>query len=153
MINKTALYIATLGPVGNLPKMPGTWGSLVSAAAAPWLFLPFSLPLRMALLGLVLILGAWAATEAEKALGKKDPGCVIIDELFGQWLTMLPFAALSPAHIAAAFILFRVFDIAKPWPIKRAETLFPKGFGVMIDDGIAGVFAGAILYFLLPFIP
>lgn len=152
MINKTALYMATLGPIGHLPKMPGTWGSLAAAIAAPWLFLPFEVSVRAALLILILAVGSWASTEAEKALNQKDPGCVIIDELFGQWLTMLPFAALSPSHVATAFILFRIFDITKPWPIKRAETFFPKGLGVMIDDGVAGIYAGAVLYFLLPYI-
>jgi len=153
MSNRIALHLATLGPIGHLPKMPGTWGSLTSALVAPWLFLPFSMPIRAGILILVFILGCWAATGAEKELGASDPGCVIIDELFGQWLAMLPFAALSGWQLAAAFALFRVFDILKPWPIKNAEHAFPRGLGVMVDDGIAGIYAGAVLFFILPYIP
>lgn len=153
MLEKTALHLATLGPVGRLPSMPGTWGSLASVMVAPWLFMPASFALRAMILVSVLALGSWAATQAEKSLGAKDPGCVVIDELFGQWLTLLPFSILTPWQLLAGFALFRLFDILKPWPIKKAETAFSRGFGVMIDDGVAGVFAGLVLFFLLPYIP
>lgn len=153
MMKTILTNIATLGPVGHLPKMPGTWGSLASAATAPWLFLPFSLSGRIAILVAIFVIGTSACTQAEKTLGSKDPGCVIIDELFGQWLTMLPFAVLNVWGIALAFGLFRLFDIFKPWPIKNAEKSFSSGLGIMIDDGIAGIYAGIILFVLLPYIP
>ena len=67
-----------MGPVGRLPKAPGTWGSAAALAAAPWCFMPLALPWRIAALGLVLGLGTLAAARAEKVLGRKDPGCVVV---------------------------------------------------------------------------
>ena len=139
--DKIAVNIATLGPIGHLPKMPGTWGSAVSILVAPYLFIPLDTPLRLLILLLLFVVGSWSCTRAEIHFGRKDPGCVIVDELFGQWLTLLPFIWLSVWQLLMAFVLFRVFDIFKPWPVKKAETTFPKGFGVMIDDGVAGIYA------------
>lgn len=147
--NRIAVIAATLGPIGHLPKMPGTWGSLASILAAPWLFLPLSTPWRFLVLAGIFLLGVWACTQAEIAFEKKDPGCVIIDELFGQWLTILPFIWLSPWQLFAGFVLFRIFDIIKPWPIKRVEKAFPKGIGVMADDGVAGIYAAIGLWALI----
>ena len=144
--DKLATALATLGPIGHFPKAPGTWGSLASIVAAPWLFLPFPLWGRIAILIGVLLIGTWACSRAEIVMGKKDPGCVIIDELFGQWLTLLFFSAMPIWYLAVAFVLFRLFDIFKPWPVKWAETAFPGGLGVMIDDGVAGLYALIFLY-------
>lgn len=145
-LDKFAVALATLGPVGNFPKAPGTWGSLASIVAAPWLFLSFPLWGRIIILIGVLIIGTWACSRAENVLGTKDPGCVIIDELFGQWLTLLFFSSMPIWYLLLAFALFRFFDILKPWPIKQAETAFPGGLGVMIDDGVAGLFAMGALH-------
>jgi phosphatidylglycerophosphatase A len=133
--------LATLGPIGHFPKAPGTWGSLAAVVAAPWLFLPLPLWGRLAALALVFGVGTWACGVAERTMGRKDPGCVIIDELFGQWLALLFFAAMPVWYLALAFALFRVFDILKPWPVRWAETAFPGGLGVMADDGVAGLYA------------
>ncbi|MDC0335383.1 phosphatidylglycerophosphatase A [Pseudodesulfovibrio sp.] len=151
-IDTFATALATLGPIGHFPKAPGTWGSLASIVAAPWLFLPFPLWGRVCILIGILIVGTWACSRAEIVMGKKDPGCVIIDELFGQWLTLLFFSGLPILFLVFGFVLFRIFDIFKPWPVQWAETAFPGGLGVMIDDGVAGLYALGFLHLLAYFI-
>jgi phosphatidylglycerophosphatase A len=141
-------HVATLGPVGHLPKAPGTWGSAAALITAPFLFLPFHLPVRILILGLIFYFGAKASTAAEKQLGKKDPGCVVIDELLGQWLVFLPFPAVVTWHLLLGFVLFRIFDITKPFPIKQSEKWLKDGGGVMIDDAFAGLYAMFFLWLI-----
>lgn len=148
MSDAAAVFIATLGPVGRLPGAPGTWGSAAALAAAPWCFMPLPLAGRLAALAFVLALGTWAASRAENALGRKDPGCVVVDELLGQWAAFLPFhlsgaGQAMPLDLLGLFALFRVFDILKPWPIRAVERSVPGGLGIMLDDLLAGVFAAA----------
>ncbi|WP_243546112.1 phosphatidylglycerophosphatase A family protein [Pseudodesulfovibrio tunisiensis] len=146
--DKAAVFLATLGPIGHLPKAPGTWGSLAAILLAPACFLPAPFWMRIAILILIFGVGTWAASRAETVLDQKDPGCVIIDELLGQWIALLPFQVVSWWVLVLAFVLFRVFDILKPWPVRQAETAFPGGFGVMIDDAVAGGYALLILWLL-----
>lgn len=146
--DRVALFLATLGPVGRMPKAPGTWGSLAALVAAPWCFSPLSLPLRAGALFLVLAVGTWAAGRAEKVLARKDPGCVVVDELLGQWAAFAPFhlagfTTATPWELLALFVLFRFFDILKPWPIRAVERSVPGGLGVMLDDLAAGLMAAA----------
>ena len=145
-LDRLATGLATLGPIGHFPKAPGTWGSLAAVVTAPWLFLSLPLWGRGAVLAAILFVGIWASSRAEIALGRKDPGCVIIDELFGQWLALLFFSAMPIWYLLLGFALFRFFDILKPWPVKWAENTFPGGFGVMLDDGVAGLYALAGLH-------
>lgn len=133
--------IATLGPVGLLPRAPGTWGSAAALITAPFLFFPLPIPLRLIVLGLLFYFGAIVCTEAEKELGEKDPGCVVIDEVLGQWVVFLPFPGIVGWQAIAGFILFRFFDIFKPWPVRASEKWLKAGYGVMIDDLIAGIYA------------
>ncbi|WP_045222295.1 phosphatidylglycerophosphatase A family protein [Desulfonatronum thioautotrophicum] len=151
-LDRFALFIATLGPFGHLPKAPGTWGSLAAVVAAPWLFLPLSFPLRVLALLLVLAIGTWAANRAEALYGRKDPGSVVVDELLGQWLTLLPFAALAPLELAAGFVLFRIMDILKPWPVRAVERGVPGGLGVMLDDAVAAIPAAGLLWLFIALI-
>ncbi|MFP4072150.1 MAG: phosphatidylglycerophosphatase A [Desulfovibrionales bacterium] len=145
LADRLAAEIACLGPVGRLPGAPGTWGSLAATVFAPWMFLNFSLPLRFVILVLLFFVGALAASQAEKVLGRKDPQAVVIDEVLGQWLCLAPFVVISVWELLIGFFLFRFFDILKPWPIRRSELWLPKGYGVMIDDALAGVYAAAAL--------
>ncbi|WP_031385466.1 phosphatidylglycerophosphatase A family protein [Desulfonatronum thiodismutans] len=145
-LDRVASTIATLGPFGLLPKAPGTWGSLAAVIAAPWLFMPLSFSLRVLVLAGVLVVGTWAAARAERLFGRKDPGCVVVDELLGQWLTLLPFAALTAPQLVAGFLFFRVADILKPWPVRTVERRVPGGLGVMLDDAVAAVPATALLW-------
>lgn len=155
-LDRVALAVATLGPVGRLPLAPGTWGSAVALLLAPWVFNPLPLPWRLGVLALILVAGAWAASRAEASLGEQDPGCVVVDELLGQWTAFAPFhlsAGLSgfssswtgaaPLELLVLFGLFRLFDIVKPWPIRAVERSVPGGLGVMLDDLVAGLCAAA----------
>jgi len=118
--------------------MPGTCGTLLAFLLAPLLFLPLPLHLRAVLLAVVFCAGALAAGRAEQILGKKDPGEIVIDELAGSWLTLLPFAEPGWVLGLAAFVLFRFFDMVKPWPVRASEHWLPGGWGIMIDDIVAG---------------
>lgn len=144
--DRIATACATLGPVGHLPKGPGTWGSAAAVIAAPFLYLPHSPTTRCLILAALFLFGSWASTRAEKTLGQKDPGCVVIDEVLGQWIAYLPFSIMTTWQIFAGFLFFRLFDIAKPFPIRRAEHWLPDGWGVMLDDALAGLYAAAALY-------
>lgn len=135
------LNLATLGAAGRMPKAPGTWGSLVAAILAPFLFLPLPIWGRIAILLVLFPLGSWCAGRAEKSLCCKDPSCVVVDELWGQWITLLPLAASDTLWIIPAFVFFRLFDITKPWPVRASERWLPGGWGIMIDDGLAGLYA------------
>jgi phosphatidylglycerophosphatase A len=140
-IDAIVLLFCRLIIAGASPFAPGTCGTFLACLAAPVLFFPLSLTLRFLVVFLVLITGALAATRAEKILNCKDPGQVVVDELFGVWIVFLPFKTYNFTLLLLAFISFRAFDIFKPWPIKASENFFPAGWGVMLDDGIAGVYA------------
>lgn len=152
LTDRLILAFCRVEPAGLSPKAPGTFGSLAAVILAPFIFMPFALPTRLGILLAIFILGGLASTRAEKLLGKKDPGSIVIDEVLGQWLALLPFAALAWRELLIAFALFRLFDIAKPWPVKASETWLPKGFGIMIDDVFAGIYAALAMYLLKMFI-
>jgi phosphatidylglycerophosphatase A len=159
-----ALAIATCG-VGYLPLAPGTWGSLVgigvyfvTRGTAMKLFFDWGLStnsnlfqvyygvLAVEILFAILLslVGTWAASQTERFSKTKDPGIVVIDEVAGQYIALLPVPFLfDPAWwtIIVAFVLFRFFDIVKPYPARKLENI-KGGLGVMADDLIAGVYAG-----------
>lgn len=136
-----SLQFSKLGPIGSLPIAPGTWGSLVSACVFSWGFVHLPWLLKIFLLGLVFILGGMAASRAEIVLQTKDPGEVVIDEALGQLIPFFFFKSINGYHLILAFILFRIFDIFKPWPIRDSENWLKGGFGVMLDDVLAGIYA------------
>ena len=96
-------------------------------------------------------MGVWSAGKAEKAFGRVDPGEVVIDEIVGQIITFLATPKVSWIWLLAGFFLFRAFDIVKPFPARRAERL-PGGWGIMLDDVIAGLYALIVLVVLGRFI-
>jgi len=100
---------------------------------------PFSRAGLVVFLVAVTLAGTWAAHRAERAIGAKDPGVIVIDEVAGMTLTVVPFA-LTPAVLAVGFVLFRLFDVTKPFPA-RASQRITGGIGVMVDDLIAGLYA------------
>jgi phosphatidylglycerophosphatase A len=136
-----ALAVASVGGAGYAPIASGTVGSLV-AAAALWL-IPFSATALLATLVVVTIAGVWAGSRVERALGAKDPGVIVIDEVAGMFLAVLFLPRTLPV-IASAFFLFRLFDIWKPYPARQIQELH-GGLGVMLDDLIAGAYALAVL--------
>lgn len=149
--DKWIMGFARLFNIGLAPKAPGTWGTALACALAPFLFFPLDFFGRCLFLTILFFLGGFAGTYAEKKLNKKDPGEVVIDELVGVWFAMAPFQDWSWSLLAAAFILFRIFDILKPWPVSASENWLPDGFGIMIDDVCAGAYAmlglGILYYF------
>lgn len=147
-IPSLSLFVCRLGFAGLAPRAPGTCGSIVAALAAPWCFLPLPLLWRVVVLLGIFCLGALAATRVERLLGVKDPGQIVIDELLGMWIVLLPFTAPSWGLIALACALFRICDIAKFWPVRASENWLPEGWGVMIDDVLAGMQALAALWLL-----
>ena len=145
ILDQWTLFVCRLGIAGRSPIMPGTCGTLMAAVLAPFVFLPLSLGARVLVLGVVFWVGSIAATRAELLLQCKDPGEVVIDELLGYWLVLLPFAAPGWKVMLVALVLFRFFDMVKPWPVRQSEEWLPGGYGVMIDDVVAGVQALLIL--------
>jgi phosphatidylglycerophosphatase A len=163
---RLSFFIATACGLGYLPKVPGTWGSLAGLGLF-WAFQPaikqlivqfhpdayFAVaqfnPGVILTAGLSLflaILGVWAAGQAAELVRSKDPQFVVIDEVSGQHLTY--FLALAPVnwkYLLLGFILFRVFDIWKPFPARQAESL-PGGWGIMADDWVAAVYAALGLW-------
>ena len=146
--DRIATWFASLGPLGSLPA-PGTFGSAAAALAAPLVFMPASMPVRALILVLLFLGGGLACDIVEKKLGKKDPGLCIIDEVLGQWTVYFFFAALAPWQLFLGFALFRAFDIAKPQPVRASERWMEGGFGVMLDDVVAGLYAALVLGALL----
>ena len=144
--DRLILALCRVEPAGLSPRAPGTMGSIAAILLAPFIFLPLSMPFKILLLLLLFFLGGLACTKAEKLLGRKDPGEVVLDEVLGQWLTILPYGALLWWELALALFLFRLFDILKPWPVRASENWLPGGFGIMLDDVLAGVYAMLPLY-------
>jgi phosphatidylglycerophosphatase A len=149
-----ALAIATVG-VGYLPLAPGTFGSLVSVA----IFLVLSritsgtslIVAVVVAIVVVTVAGIWAGTRTEALAGRKDPGKVVVDEVAGQLIATLPltlFTHWSIWAVIVSFILFRFFDIVKPYPANRLQDL-EGGLGIMCDDLVAGVYAAVIVSILM----
>ena len=127
--------------MGHAPIAPGTAASAVTAVVL-WL-LGWS-PLALSgLLLVVLVVGTWAAGEAEQALGTKDPGAIVVDEVAGMTISVLTLPLTLPV-LVAGFLLFRIFDVVKPFPAGASQRL-GGGIGVMIDDVIAGLYALLLL--------
>ncbi|HBD18755.1 MAG TPA: phosphatidylglycerophosphatase A [Arenimonas sp.] len=129
---------------GFSPRAPGTVGS--AAALLPWWFLMKDLPLPayLAVLAAGFAIGCWAAHWVIRETKIEDPSLVVWDEFIGMWITLLAAPAGWP-WMLAAFVLFRLFDIAKPWPVSWADRQLHGGFGAMLDDALAGVYALAVL--------
>ena len=154
--------LASCFGLGRLPVAPGTWGSLpvvvIFAIMCQFHLSVPSITIVMAALALAgSVICVKFAPAAIAATGKDDPGEVVADELAGQAITYLciPFfipVILTPGQVciitSTGFLLFRLFDIAKPWPIRKLEKL-PKGWGILADDLLAGVFAAIVLLIII----
>jgi len=137
LTDRLAFAIASVGGAGCSPVAPGSLASFVTLIAL-WL-VPFNRPALLWTLVAVTALGVWAASRVERVLGLKDPGMIVIDEVAGMLLSVLTLPRTIPVLITA-FVLFRVFDIWKPFPARESQSL-SGGLGVMLDDLIAGVYA------------
>jgi len=140
-----AFTVATFFGAGYGKPGPGTWGSVAALllwAAFAWLAHPAPQTLLLALLAgiaLTLVLGIPASTIAARESGREDPQFVVIDEVIGQWIALL-FCPFDWLHALIALILFRLFDITKPFPARQLENL-PGGWGIVFDDVAAGLYA------------
>ena len=145
---------------GLTPVAQGTFGSL--AALLPWLLLrELSLPVYVLVLLAGFALGVWACDVAGRALGVDDHRSLVWDEFIGQWIALIPLLipALLPVTgatwwmLAIGFVLFRLFDVWKPWPISWLDRHLKGGMGVMVDDVVAGIFAAIVLALGLHLLP
>lgn len=142
------LWVAGLG-AGYLRPAPGTWGSL--AALGVWWFLLAESPagVQLAVIAVYFVVSTVVLRPVMTACGVKDASWIVADEVAGQWLTLL--GASQVWWIAlAGFMLFRLFDIAKPWPVGWVDRRVPGALGVMLDDVVAGVMAWAVLQVAVP---
>ncbi|HEX8336945.1 MAG TPA: phosphatidylglycerophosphatase A [Pyrinomonadaceae bacterium] len=170
-VDYLAMALATWG-VGLIPVAPGTWGSAVGVALylglgrlterifdyavargldlSPQQFPGILTTVLLFAILVVALAGIWAGTRAEKLLAKKDPGAVVVDEVAGQLITFLfvPWLTTWTWSVAAGFVAFRVFDIWKPYPIRRLEGL-GGGLGIMADDMLAGFYAATAMSLLV----
>lgn len=139
--------VATAGPVGHLPKAPGTWGTL---AGLPVYGLIRILPPVWAVAALSALIGLAVLTShlAEKSFGEKDPGKIVIDEIAGMAVTLAGIP-LSWGNFLLGFGVFRALDIVKPFPIRQMERLTGGGLGIVLDDVAAGVIGNGVLRLLI----
>ncbi len=140
---QTVLFFSTGFYSGYIPFAPGTFGTLTA--------LPFCYLLSLCSSGggaviiiAVILLAIWLADSSEKLINKKDPGCIVIDEIAGMLVTLagLPFNFFT---VAVGFVLFRLLDIFKPFPIRYLERKIPGGAGIVVDDLVAGIIANITL--------
>ncbi len=137
------MMIATGLGLGYLPKAPGTWGSLLGIPIH-LLLIQLSTKNYAIALAAIIVVGVLVAGMAEKIMDHRDPGLIVIDEVIGMLITLIGSPA-KPLVLLAGFILFRIFDIAKPFPIRLIDRRFNGGIGIVMDDMLAGIFALVVL--------
>lgn len=150
-MKRLAILLATFFYVGHFPIAPGTAGSaaaLVLYVALRWLASPVA---DVAVIVALSLAGFWAGSVAERHYGREDPGYVVLDEVVGMLLTLL-FVPVGWVGMLVGFLLFRLFDIVKPPPARQLERLH-GGYGIMLDDVIAGIYANLALRVVIWWIP
>ena len=145
--DEAVVFLATGFYIGNIPFAPGTFGSILGLALC-FVLAGLKLPLAIIFTVLFIIVAVWIANGAEKVLKKNDPGCIVIDEIAGMAVTLvgLPFN-LTTALIG--FMIFRILDISKPFPIRSLDKRVSGGVGIVLDDVVAGIFANLLLRILV----
>ena len=137
------MALATGGYVGYLPKAPGTWGTLV-AIPVHLLIVRMEPLFYYFILALIVLTAIIISGMAEKIIDHKDPGIVVIDEIAGMLVALIG-VPVTPLYLAAGFVLFRIFDIWKPFPIRYIDKHINGGTGIVLDDLLAGCFTLFIL--------
>jgi len=151
ILRRIGVFIATCAHVGYAPVAPGTFGSAIGLAVFYAVRREGSTTVEVATIIGLLALGLWSATEAEHHFGGIDPGPVVIDEVIGMLIT-LAFLHVNVAGAVIGFFVFRILDVVKPWPARRLELL-PGGFGVVLDDVMAGVYGNLVMLGLIRLLP
>jgi phosphatidylglycerophosphatase A len=146
-VKRAAFAIATWFGCGYFPWGPGTIGSAaaIALAALGHAYLGWGRPALAIAIVILTAPAVWAATQTARYLHREDPGAVVVDEVLGQWVTLLGATVSTWQGYLAAFLLFRLFDIWKPPPVRQFERL-PEGLGIIADDLAAGVYGAIILY-------
>ncbi len=139
-----ATWVATWGGCGLMQPGPGTWGTIGGLPFGIILLMFGGIPALVIAAAICFVIGLWASKHFEKMVREKDSGMIVIDEVVGVWIAMIP-ALLTPVSILLAFVLFRLFDIFKPFPISWLDKRLTGPFGVMIDDVLAGIFAALVM--------
>lgn len=145
-MTRLAVFICTAGYVGYFPVAPGTIGSLAGLGLYALVILAGSAWVEAAVILLVFALGTWASTVGEHYFGGIDPGPIVIDEVLGMLVT-LAFVPVGLSGAIIGFVVFRVFDVIKPFPAARLERLH-GGLGVMADDAAAALYGNATMWVL-----
>ncbi|MDX1593960.1 MAG: phosphatidylglycerophosphatase A [Gammaproteobacteria bacterium] len=135
---------------GLAPVAPGTFGTLV-ALPVWWLLAPLPVPVYVGVVGLLALAGIWLCDRAARSLGVHDHPGIVWDEIVGYLVTMLAAPPTWQAMVLG-FVLFRAFDIVKPWPIRWLDRRVHGGLGIMLDDLVAGAFAAVVLQAVLGFV-
>jgi phosphatidylglycerophosphatase A len=146
-MHRLGLFIATCGYLGYVPLAPGTFGSAAGLAVFFLIRSTGSTALEAAAILVLFAIGVWSGTIAEHHFGGIDPAPVVMDEVVGMLIT-LAFLPVSVTGAIVGFLVFRVLDVAKPWPSAQFEHL-PGGWGVMADDGMAAIYGNAVMYGLM----
>jgi len=142
-----AFWIATWFGSGLIPFAPGTWGTLAALPFGWWLYSAGGAPALLLGACVALVAGVWASNRYMAQTGRHDPGAVVIDEVAGVWITLAALPVGAAWYFwAIAFVLFRFFDILKPWPIRSLDRNVGGGWGVMLDDIVAGLFGAVVLW-------
>lgn len=150
-MKSVSVFVASFGYVGFFPFAPGTAGSLAALALFAfirWIGVP---AIELGAIVAVFAIGVWAASGTEVALGRKDPGVVVIDEVLGMLIT-LALLPVSIPGVALGFLLFRVLDVIKPYPAAQLEHLH-GGLGIMADDAVAGLYSHLLLRLCVWLVP
>jgi phosphatidylglycerophosphatase A len=142
-VTRLAVFIATVGYSGYFPIAPGTVGSLAGLVFYLLVWWSRSPVVEAGLIVVLFAAGVWAGTTAERYFGGIDPGPIVIDEVVGMLIT-LAFIPVGPSGALLGFVLFRIFDVVKPYPAGRLERLH-GGLGVMADDAMAAIYANLTL--------
>jgi phosphatidylglycerophosphatase A len=151
LLRRIGVFVATCAYVGYAPVAPGTFGSAIGLAVFYAVRHHGSTAIEAATIVVLVAIGLWSATEAEHHFGGIDPGPVVIDEVIGMLIT-LAFVPVGIGGAVVGFFVFRILDVVKPWPARRLEYL-PGGFGVVLDDVMAGVYGNLVMWGVVRLLP
>lgn len=151
MLTRLAVFLCTFGYIGYFPIAPGTVGSAAGLGVYALVAWTGSRGVEVAAIVIVFVVGVWAATRGERYFGGIDPGPVVIDEVLGMLIT-LAFVPVGLRGAIIGFFVFRVFDVVKPFPAGRLESLH-GGLGVMADDAAAAVYGNIVMRLIAAYAP